>query len=32
MGRILSKEEEHADDVKKLLETLGRDERFAEGV
>lgn len=29
MERILAKEEEHADDMKKLLETLGRDERFA---
>ncbi|MCU1337587.1 MAG: Bacterioferritin [Bryobacterales bacterium] len=30
MEKILSKEEEHADDMKKLLETLGKDERFAE--
>ena len=30
MEQILAKEEEHADDMKKLLETLGRDERFAE--
>jgi hypothetical protein len=28
--RILAKEEEHADDMKKLLETLGKDERFSE--
>jgi bacterioferritin len=30
MERILAKEEEHADDMKKLLETLGKDERLAE--
>src|SRR6476659_2261543 len=30
MEQILAKEEEHADDMKKLLETLSRDERFAE--
>jgi bacterioferritin len=30
MEQILSKEEEHADDMKKLLETLSRDERLAE--
>jgi len=30
MEHILAKEEEHADDMKKLLETLGKDERFAE--
>jgi bacterioferritin len=30
MERILAKEEEHADDMKKLLETLSQDERFAE--
>ena len=30
MERILAKEEEHADDMKKLLETLGKDERVAE--
>jgi bacterioferritin len=30
MEKILSKEEEHADDMKKLLETLSKDERFAE--
>jgi len=30
MEKILGKEEEHADDMKKLLETLGKDERFAE--
>ena len=30
MERILAKEEEHADDMKKLLETLSKDERFAE--
>ena len=30
MEQILSKEEEHADDMKKLLETLSKDERFAE--
>ena len=30
MEEILAKEEEHADDMKKLLETLSRDERFAE--
>jgi len=29
MEQILAKEEEHADDMKKLLETLSRDERFA---
>src|ERR1700692_1343581 len=29
MEQILAKEEEHADDMKRLLETLGRDERFA---
>src|ERR1700686_1362066 len=28
MEKILSKEEEHADDMKKLLETLSKDERF----
>ena len=26
---ILAKEEEHADDMKKLLETLSKDERFS---
>jgi bacterioferritin len=30
MEKILAKEEEHADDMKKLLETLSKDERFAE--
>jgi bacterioferritin len=30
LEKILGKEEEHADDMKKLLETLGKDERFAE--
>lgn len=30
METILGKEEEHADDMKKLLETLGKDERFAD--
>ncbi len=30
MEKILGKEEEHADDMKKLLETLGKDERFAD--
>jgi bacterioferritin len=30
MERILGKEEEHADDMKKLLETLSQDERFAD--
>ena len=30
MEQILSKEEEHADDMKKLLETLSKDERFFE--
>ena len=30
MARILAKEEEPADDMKKLLETLSNDERFAE--
>ena len=30
MEHILAKEEEHADDMKKLLETLSKDERFAE--
>jgi bacterioferritin len=30
MEQILSKEQEHADDMKKLLETLSKDERFAE--
>src|SRR6202163_2919198 len=30
MEAILAKEEEHADDMKKLLETLSKDERFAE--
>jgi len=29
MEQILSKEEEHADDMKKLLETLSKDDRFA---
>ncbi len=29
MEQILAKEEEHADDMKKLLETLSKDERFA---
>jgi ferritin-like protein len=28
MEQILAKEEEHADDMKKLLETLGKDERL----
>ena len=32
MEQILAKEEEHADDMKKLLETLGQDERFPERV
>ena len=30
MEHILAKEEEHADDMKKLLETLSKEERFAE--
>ena len=30
MEKILAKEEEHADDMKKLLDTLSKDERFAE--
>jgi bacterioferritin len=30
MEKILGKEEEHADDMKKLLETLSKDERFFE--
>jgi bacterioferritin len=30
MEKIMSKEEEHADDMKKLLETLGKDERFSD--
>ena len=30
MEQILSKEEEHADDMKKLLDTLSKDERFAD--
>src|SRR5437660_1510728 len=30
MEQILGKEEEHADDMKKLLETLSKDERLAE--
>jgi len=30
MEQILSKEEEHADDMKKLLDQLGQDERFSE--
>jgi hypothetical protein len=30
MEQILAKGEEHADDMKKLLETLSKDERFAE--
>src|SRR6202140_994602 len=30
MEKILGKEEEHADDMKKLLETLGQGERLAE--
>jgi len=30
MERILAKEEEHADDMKKLLEKLSQDERFPE--
>jgi len=30
MEQILAKEEEHADDMKKLLETLSKGERFAE--
>lgn len=29
MEKIMAKEEEHADDMKKLLETLSKDERFA---
>jgi len=29
MEQIMAKEEEHADDMKKLLETLSQDERFA---
>lgn len=31
LEQILAKEEEHADDMKKLLETLSKDERLAEG-
>jgi bacterioferritin len=30
MEQIMAKEEEHADDMKKILETLSKDERFAE--
>jgi bacterioferritin len=30
MEKILAKEEEHADDMKKLLDTLGKDERFSD--
>jgi bacterioferritin len=30
MEKILGKEEEHADDMKKLLENLSKDGRFAE--
>lgn len=30
MEQILAKEEEHADDMKKLLETLSKDERLAD--
>jgi len=30
MEQILSKEEEHADDMKKILDRLSKDERFAE--
>ena len=30
MEKIMAKEEEHADDMKKLLDTLGKDERFSE--
>lgn len=30
MEQILAKEEEHADDMKKLLETLSKDERFSD--
>jgi bacterioferritin len=30
MEKILGKEEEHADDMKKLLDTLSQDERFAD--
>jgi len=30
MEKIMAKEEEHADDMKKILETLGKDERSAE--
>ena len=30
MEAIMAKEEEHADDMKKLLETLSKDERFAD--
>jgi len=30
MEQIMAKEEEHADDMKKLLETLSKDERFSE--
>jgi bacterioferritin len=30
MEKILAMEEEHADDMKKLLETLSKDERFAD--
>jgi bacterioferritin len=30
MEQIMAKEEEHAEDMKQLLETLSKDERFAE--
>lgn len=30
MERIMAKEEEHADDMKKILDTLSKDERFSE--
>jgi len=30
MEKILAMEEEHADDMNKLLETLSKDERFAD--
>jgi bacterioferritin len=30
MEQILAKEEEHADDMKKLLETLSKEERLAD--
>jgi len=30
MEQIMAKEEEHADDMKKLLDTLSKDERLAD--